>query len=92
MHERQVAWLDGKPQNVLCTNYEDSSSLQVTVCDFGASNVFECGNDIKLLPVAVGSFAESRCHLIIYMSAHLGVLVSDAPRSVKLCCFSSVCM
>ena len=43
MHERQVAWLDGKPENVLCTGHCHSSSLRITICDFGVSHHFDNG-------------------------------------------------
>ena len=35
LHRRNIAWLDGKPDNVLCSGDVLSSALEVTICDFG---------------------------------------------------------
>lgn len=37
MHSPQVAWIDGKPDNVLCSGDVNSATMQITACDFGSS-------------------------------------------------------
>ena len=50
VHERQVAWLDGKPENVLCTGHGHSSSLRITICDFVCNNHFDTAVRQAALP------------------------------------------
>ena len=47
MHKRQVAWLDGKPNNVLCSGSLGSPSLRITLCDFAASYHFADGRIVR---------------------------------------------
>ena len=47
LHRRNIAWLDGKPDNVLCSGEIDSPGLRVTICDFGSSYDFVDGKTSK---------------------------------------------
>ena len=54
MHSRKVAWIDGKPDNVLCSGDVDSASMQITVCNFGSSATMvngETGKARQLLTI-----------------------------------------
>ncbi|KAL3153533.1 hypothetical protein ABBQ38_011864 [Trebouxia sp. C0009 RCD-2024] len=53
MHSRKVAWLDGKPNNILCHEDPDTGCLQITVCDFDASMWIRRGPLLRVSKIAV---------------------------------------
>lgn len=83
MHERQVAWLDGKPENVLCTGHSHSSSLRITICDFGCGNQFGAGKT-RLL-------SKYRHELLCEFEQCCQVL-SGQQRNVPEACWCTACL
>lgn len=88
MHGRKVAWLDGKPDNILCCDDPVTGHLQITVCDFDASMWMRRGMQIQsashaLLLSGSGFVRYNKVNLLLVL-AHL-VVSCLMSSDVKAC-------